>query len=380
MNSHNFNVYNIIIIIGIVHGIIFSLLLFFNAKLKSRTNNYLALTILSLCFSNLQYWLLDVGLSPKYENHKIIFIPFEFLMLPMFLLFVKNYLDNKLKKSHVHILFLPFFITTLYLILNDFIKIDAITFKFFNLIIEYSSITFSLVIIILIFKTILDYEKKIKKDSFDKIPKTVSWLKRILIIGFSLCILWALSLTLFGPYFPSGYSKYYPLWIGISVLIYWIAYTSIFQNSIYEDRGEIRGKNTYTRKNIRTQIKQLEIDKPTGKINTNKFIEINNLILKNKLFLNPKLSLKIISRYTNFSEGYLSQIINTNTHKNFNEYINHLRVENAKKLLLDEDYSKYTITAIGLESGFHTKTSFYSAFKKNTGQTPNAYKKLVQNL
>ena len=87
----------------------------------------------------------------------------------------------------------------------------------------------------------------------------------------------------------------------------------------------------------------------------------------------------MISKQINLSEGYLSQIINSNTDNNFNEYINNMRVENAKKLLLDDEYFKYTITAIGLESGFNTKTSFYNAFKKITGHTPNNYKKLVQN-
>ena len=71
----------------------------------------------------------------------------------------------------------------------------------------------------------------------------------------------------------------------------------------------------------------------------------------------------MISKQINLSEGYLSQIINSNTDNNFNEYINNMRVENAKKLLLDDEYFKYTITAIGLESGFNTKTKQISCNK-----------------
>ena len=384
MNSLNLNFYNILIVLGIVHGIIFSLILFFNPKLKSKTNFFLALTILALCFSNLQYWLLDVGLSPGYENNNLIFIPFEFLMVPMFYLFVRSYLKNDFNKSLVFLLLIPFFYAIFYQILTDLAKVNTKTIEFFNLVFEYGSLLFSLVIIFLVFKNILDYEKKIAKDSFNEIPKTVTWLKRILLFGFFLCILWLLSLTIFDAYFPSGYYQYYPLWIGISLLIYWIAYTSIFQNSIYMERREIRNsivenKITQNKDDTKIQNKLLEIDEPSESINPMKFIEINNLILKHSLYLKPKLSLKMISKQTKLSEGYLSQIINSNTNNNFNDYINNLRVETAKKLLLDDDYFKYTITAIGLESGFNTKTSFYNAFKKHTGHTPNNYKKLVQN-
>jgi len=384
MNSLNLNFYNILIVLGIVHGIIFSFILFFNPKLKSKTNIFLALTILALCFSNLQYWLLDVGLSPGYENNNLIFIPFEFLMVPMFFLFVKSYLKHDFKKHHIFLLLVPFFSAIFYQILTDLARVNSKVIEFFNLVIEYGSLLFSLVIIFLVFKNIIDYEKKVANDSFNEIPITVTWLKRILIFGFFLCILWLLSLTVFESYFPSGYYQYYPLWIGISVLIYWIAYTSIFQNSIYEERGEIRNRIirsnvTQEQENSKSQNKSSEIEKSSDNINPNKFTEINTLILERRLYLNPKLSLKLISKQTNLSEGYLSQIINSNTDNNFNEYINNMRVENAKKLLLDDDYFKYTITAIGLESGFNTKTSFYNAFKKITGHTPNNYKKLVQN-
>jgi len=384
MNSLNLNLYNILVVLGIIHGVIFSFILFFSPKLKSKTNIFLAFTILALCFSNLQYWLLDVGLSPGYENNNLIFVPFEFLMVPMFFLFVKSYLKNDFKKQYMFLLFVPFFLAIIYQILTDLARVNSKVIEFFNLVIEYGSLLFSLVIIFLVFKNIRDYEKKVANDSFNEIPITVTWLKQILIFGFFLCILWLLSLTIFESFSLSGYYQYYPLWIGISILIYWIAYTSIFQNSIYEERGEIRnrirrGEITNDHCISKTQNKILAIDELSESINPDKFTEINNLILKRRLYLKPKLSLKMIPKQTNLSEGYLSQIINSNTDKNFNEYINNMRVENAKKLLLDDDYLKYTITAIGLESGFNTKTSFYNVFKKTTGHTPNEYKKLVQN-
>ena len=82
----------------------------------------------------------------------------------------------------------------------------------------------------------------------------------------------------------------------------------------------------------------------------------------------------------NLSEGYISQLISKNSDFNFNDYVNKHRIEESKKMLNDENYKDYTITAIGLESGFNSKSSFYSAFKKFTNKTPTEYIKDVRNM
>lgn len=74
------------------------------------------------------------------------------------------------------------------------------------------------------------------------------------------------------------------------------------------------------------------------------------------------------------STSHLSNLINTYSYYNFSDYINQLRVEYAKQLLIDKQYKQYTIIAIGLESGFNSKSTFYTAFKKFTGQTPAEYR------
>ncbi len=66
----NFNPYNIIIIAGIIHGVIFSIILLINRKLKSKTNNFLALTVLSLSLSNLQYMFMDTVFLTEQKTNK----------------------------------------------------------------------------------------------------------------------------------------------------------------------------------------------------------------------------------------------------------------------------------------------------------------------
>lgn len=361
MNKLNFNIYNVIILTGIIHGFLFSLIVFFNKKLKSKTNYYLALTVLTLVLSNLQYWLIDTNivLKSNYDSYGFIYLPFEFLMLPFFFLFVKSFLNIKTNTFKKVLLLLPFTTALLYLIFTS-------TNSIFNPIIEFSSIIFSITIITMLFKIISDYEKKKTQYSSKNISIETSWLKRILVIGLTLCILYYFATNTFIHFFNKGSNVYYPLWIGISVLTYWIGYSSILQKQLVKERANKRKQKLLPNKII--------IDSKNKSIT---WFKIDSLIAKNKLYLNPNLSLGFLAKELNLSEGYISQLINKSIEYNFNDYVNKYRVEEVKKMLRNEEYNRYTILAIGLEAGFNSKSSFNSVFKKLTGVTPSEYKKLT---
>lgn len=361
---NNLNIYNIIIVLGIIHGLIFGSILIINKKLKSRTNFYLSLTVFALAFSNLQYWLKDVNLYPSLKY--LPFIPFEFLMLPFFYFFVKSFLDREISRYEKIILlsFFPFFIIYQYIFIEAFFSLKLI--DLLNLVIEYVSLIYSIALIFITFKIIINYEKEYSNNK--KLRISTKWLKHILIIGLILCVIWFLSLNLFENIITAkGYYQFYPLWIGISILIYWIGYASIFQTNIFNQRQSIRIKNR--------ESNQKQINKTGSKT----FNTIEDRILNGNLYLNSNLKLSILANELNLSEGYVSQLFKDHSKLSFNDYINTLRVDEAKRMLNDVTYRNYTIIAIGLESGFNSKSSFYSVFKKITLKTPNEYKKEVQN-
>ena len=95
MNGLNFNVFNIIIISGVLHGIIFSVIVL--SQKKNITNNtiYLGLTVLFLSLSNFQYWLIDTNITNKYQFLNYIFIPWQWLILPMFYMYVHKFIGRK---------------------------------------------------------------------------------------------------------------------------------------------------------------------------------------------------------------------------------------------------------------------------------------------
>lgn len=95
-----------------------------------------------------------------------------------------------------------------------------------------------------------------------------------------------------------------------------------------------------------------------------------------KYYLEPELSLGKLSDKLEIPSRYLSQIINQHKKQSFYDYINGLRTDHACRLLLNAN-SK-TIQEIFFESGFNSKTSFNTAFKKHLGVTPSQFKAKVQ--
>ncbi len=367
MNTLNLNLFNIVILVGIIHSLIFSLVVALNKKLHSKANYFLVLTILALSLSNLQYWCMDTGLVSRtlYDKHHLLFIPFEFLILPFFYFFVKSYLDKLVNVNEKLVMYSPFILCILYLGVKDVTQLNLKTAKTINLIIEYVSIVFSVFIIILIFKAITNYEKPNTKQSIAAVKVSTTWLKNILYLGLIIICIWVVSVSFLETTTNKRFYIFYPLWISLTFIIYWIGYTAIIQKQVYNDRKAIR-------------LKKESLPKPETTHTV--FNEIDNLITSKKLHLNSTLSLQTLAIELHLSEGYISQLINKNAHLNFNDYINTLRVNEAINMLTNKEYDNYTIAAIGLEAGFNSKSSFYTAFKKITGKTPMIYKKDVRNL
>jgi AraC-like DNA-binding protein len=93
-----------------------------------------------------------------------------------------------------------------------------------------------------------------------------------------------------------------------------------------------------------------------------------------KPFLNPELTISDVASNLNVSAKYLSQVINEHKGKNFYDFINSYRIEEAKKQLTQIADLKKTVLEVLYESGFNSKSAFNSAFKKQTGFTPTQFR------
>ncbi|MPR36973.1 helix-turn-helix domain-containing protein [Cytophagaceae bacterium SJW1-29] len=102
---------------------------------------------------------------------------------------------------------------------------------------------------------------------------------------------------------------------------------------------------------------------------------LHNFIEQQSPYLNPSLSLRSLAELIEIHPNQLSWLLNEKVGKNFNEFINQLRVEYFKKLVVDPANSHISLIGLAYESGFNSKTVFNTAFKKTMGMTPKEYLK-----
>lgn len=105
---------------------------------------------------------------------------------------------------------------------------------------------------------------------------------------------------------------------------------------------------------------------------------LNHIMVKERLFLDQKLSIHKVSEKVGIPRKYLSEVLNLHMNTNFQDFVNSHRIQEFKRLLLSEKYANYTLLGIASEVGFSSKSTFNSSFKKLEGITPNQYKKSIE--
>ncbi|TMM58184.1 AraC family transcriptional regulator [Maribacter algarum] len=367
-------VFNFLMIAGSVQGFIFNAATFLSRKKIESPVLFLNLFVFFLSLNNLQSWLIDKGFIAFYYYT----IPFYVLLAPMFHAFLVNYLGIEKKRK-------PFFkLTALVFVLElvaRAIIISRITsgaldpqyIELYNAIEDALTLGFSIFIFYHVLKVLFRYQKLYASIlAYDDLK----WIKRLIQLGGIVLVLWGIAVllnfvseTIKAPY------SYYPLRLGTSIFIYWIGYQGFFRFVVLQDRKSLRKKIREVNKTAGTVSTDRGIDFKKGERESLVFNEMNNYVVNNQKYLDPYLSLEKLSEELEISTSKLSMLINQLSGKNFSDYINSLRVTDAKKLLANPDFEGYTIVSIGLECGFNSKSTFYTAFKKFTGQTPTTYRK-----
>jgi len=85
-----------------------------------------------------------------------------------------------------------------------------------------------------------------------------------------------------------------------------------------------------------------------------------------------KITLEDVASYVHLSPTYFSKLFKDETQYNFNTYLNNVRIEMGKKLLLDESIPIVDISNL---IGFEDQSYFSKVFKKITGATPGKFRK-----
>jgi AraC-like DNA-binding protein len=89
-------------------------------------------------------------------------------------------------------------------------------------------------------------------------------------------------------------------------------------------------------------------------------------------FLDPDLTLARLSDQVAMTPREVSELINQSAGVHFFDFVNGYRIQHAQSLLISPE--RPAITEVMHASGFNSKSSFNTAFKKHAGMTPSAYR------
>lgn len=88
----------------------------------------------------------------------------------------------------------------------------------------------------------------------------------------------------------------------------------------------------------------------------------------------PDLTAPRLARHLATNTTYLSRALNEGLGRNFNEFVNRIRVEAVQAELRSGDADR-DVLAVALDAGFNSKASFNRVFKRLTGTTPTEYRR-----
>jgi AraC-like DNA-binding protein len=102
---------------------------------------------------------------------------------------------------------------------------------------------------------------------------------------------------------------------------------------------------------------------------------IEKAIHEDKIYLEANLNIDRFSERLGLRVRDVSTIIKTHYGTNFFEFINKYRIDEVKRLLLEEEHKNDTILDIIYKAGFNSLSTFHRFFKRMVGVTPSEYRR-----
>lgn len=201
---------------------------------------------------------------------------------------------------------------------------------------------------------------------------SLRWL-RISIVGIGLVFCLAILIFIFKDDFELvlPFNSEYVFYTIMILFIFYFGYYGIRHENIFAGNSSNIPTST---DNFREKYRNSGLSYDQSIALHNKLI---SYMLEYKPFLNPRLTLSDLSKMLGCSPNQLSQVINQHSVVNFHDFINKYRVEEFIERA--QNNKGFKLLSIAMESGFNSKSSFNTIFKKHTGLTPSGFLKGVDS-
>lgn len=197
------------------------------------------------------------------------------------------------------------------------------------------------------------------------------WLKKLL-LGIFLILLFSILIFYARKFLWPVLSAVYPYhFLGLVILLYWIGYKALAQPRLFRADPLLDALQPLDDVPAAdTRAVELPVLDDTLMAQA---VRIQQLVEKDKLYLDPELDLIKLSQHLGLPRYQVSAVLNGVIQKNFYDFINDYRIEAFKQLAGSASHAHYTLLALAYEAGFNSKSTFNAVFKKKTGQTPSQF-------
>lgn len=373
-------IYTTLLNIAIFQGIVLVLVILKSSLFNSNSNKYLAYLIFILSIKLLTQVFEIQQLFTSYPLLRIIDdIEWVFLTPAFLFFFIRNRTDTTGKsKIKNYWYFIPFAYSAVLNIINDLDHLAGlytIPESGIAIIQILGLIHLALAVTFIPFLPLYSYFMiRHLKD-----PQEKKWILTLLTLVSSVLFVWlitALAGLLLNYDISSTMSA---VALFATFIIHWTAYIGIYKYKLAKNKDAVynflNNDLAISYPNLQTVENSTPQEYKESITADNLYFQKLELLCKEQhIYTDSTLNREKVAEKLGISAGYVSQIVNTITGDNFAHYINQYRVEAVKEMISDPEYENYNLLTMGLESGFTSKTTFYNAFKKVTGQTPNEYK------
>lgn len=361
----NYNFTSVLDFITLLHGLIIGIVLIVSHNRQGATV-YLGLFLLTYSIELVTAILRDIGLRAYYPA--LFFLPtrFYFLNAVFFFFYVKKLIyPFHLRINWPHLIpglieFLLLSTLLLSFLLTDsetLLEVSKKSYRYYF----FSSLIFSIVYEIMAIRIIGKHQLLVLHHFSNLHLRRLKWVKYLSLTLIIFQLTWFIT-----PFLSQEvYDKfYYPAYSYINLaIVYWIAIAGLRQPKILID----------------PIVNDDEIGEKKLPNDVEKFQDLNELIKQKELYKDPHLSLVSLAEQAGLTRNEISYLINKNNHTNFNVFINHYRVEEAKKLLTNPANNHLNMLGIAIQAGFNSKATFFSVFKQHEGKSPGTYKQQSTN-
>ena len=373
MNIH-FNLFNIILLLGTLQGLILSLMLLLPGNDKRQSKYFLAAFMLVLAYNSFGTFCWSSGLDIPWLGFFDSVLPYTFIFTvgSSFYLYIKTTIEpGILSAKTIFKTYLPAvtdLIFRLCLLIYAVVnrvglfsalsagKIDAL-YRPIAMVLMVIVFWYYLVAAVGLFKN--RQTQNVGLTSATEQSLVIKWTRVLLITMTLIAVVWAATIFSSVLFNIDGLAFFAPIEIILVIFVYWVGLRGYQHTRVVYISGQKAAK-TYAE-----SLSSEEAEKCV--------LLLKDAMETEKLYLDPELTVNKLADHLAINPKLISTVLNGQLKKGFSTFVNEYRVTEVKEKMLHPDNRHITLAGLALNSGFNSVATFQRVFKAAENMSPKEF-------